>query len=99
MLRASLVLGGSSGCLLRVVASPGSGNSSPDHIGDSRSSRAALLEKKASRVETHRGTAETVRYEWQQPAPGRALPPPTSLFSKLEGKDAETEVARLGAPS
>ncbi len=45
------------------------------------------------------GTAETAPFEWQRPAPGRALPPPSPLFSKLEGKDAEAEVARLGAPS
>ncbi|MEK7847822.1 MAG: methionine--tRNA ligase, partial [Chloroflexota bacterium] len=43
------------------------------------------------------GAAETVPYEWQRPTPGRPLPPPAPLFTKLDEKGIEAEVARMGA--
>ena len=36
-------------------------------------------------------------WEWQRPAPGRGLPAPSALFTKLDAKGIEAEVSRLGA--
>jgi methionyl-tRNA synthetase len=42
------------------------------------------------------GPVDRAPWEWQLPEPGKQLPPPQPLFTKLEGKALAEELARLG---
>ena len=42
------------------------------------------------------GSVEKAGWGWQVPEPGKPLPPPQPLFTKLEGKALAEELARLG---